>query len=525
MGQVTVEALEVEPYFPGANPDAAAGAGTVALFHFDGINGSTVLSDSSGTGKIATIAGNPVISTAQSRFGGASLLVDGTSVSETNYVSVDGGDDFTFTGDFTIDWWQYVLSYTNSFGSFVDVLTAEDKNTCAYCAGMAWDPSGFHFINYPQDIVSAPTQDAWHHVALTRAGSAFRAFIDGQLVATDSSTATIRGLLRVTGTAGNPDNGDFNGYIDELRVVKGTAVWTSNFTPPTAPYASTATPSPDAGAPDAAGGSAMDAVAQEQNLLLWLNAATITGLADGASVTRWSDGSGNGKDVSAAGVPPTYRSNQINGLPIVRFDGSDDELSTAANFSLSGDPSFTVTLVANISSENSPSTGPVIWDFGDTSQPHGGMCLQWRSSTVEVETGYWYQIYPPVSSFVPLTDVPSIITIRRTPGALAQTTEMFFNGVKQAVTGPEDAETMVDDLFYVGSWRGQRSVADIAELLAFGSALTDADRVALECSLGAKYAISLDASLGCAGRAGGNPVLPFCPPREAQTVWVPPYCR
>ncbi len=38
---------------------------------------------------------------------------------------------------------------------------------------------------------------------------------------------------------------------------------------------------------------------------------------------------------------------------------------------------------------------------------------------------------------------------------------------------------------------------DIAELLAYGIALTDADRVALECSLGAKYNITLDASLGC----------------------------
>jgi hypothetical protein len=210
----------------------------VALFHFDGTEGSTVLTDSSGTGKVAAITGNPIISTAQSKFGGASLYVNGTSVSETNYVRVNASDDFTFPGDLTIDWWQYVVTYTNYTGSFVQVLAPEDKNTCAYCANACWNSSGskFHFINYPQDSVAAPTNKAWHHIALTRAGGVFRAFIDGQLVATDSSTATIRGLLGITGTAGNAVNGDFNGYIDELRVVRGTAVWTSDFTPPTAAY-------------------------------------------------------------------------------------------------------------------------------------------------------------------------------------------------------------------------------------------------------------------------------------------------
>jgi hypothetical protein len=236
------------------SPDATTNtpAQTVALFHFDGTQGSTNLVDSSGTGKVATITGNPIISTAQSKFGGASLYVNGTSVSETNYMRVDGGDDFTFAGDFTMDWWQYVIAYTNSFGSFVNVLTPADKNTCAYCAGAAWNSSGgnFHFINYPKDSVAAPTKNAWHHVALTRAGSAFMAFIDGHLVATDVSTATIRGQLGVTGTAGNSDNGDFNGYIDELRVVKGTAVWTSDFTPPTAPYVAGSIQPTDGGAPD-----------------------------------------------------------------------------------------------------------------------------------------------------------------------------------------------------------------------------------------------------------------------------------
>jgi formylglycine-generating enzyme required for sulfatase activity len=100
--------------------------------------------------------------------------------------------------------------------------------------------------------VTAPPLNSWHHIALTRSGSAFRAFIDGTLVATDTGiVATLGGVLEITGQNANGDNGDLNGYIDELRVVKGVAVWTSDFTPPTAPYTAADLLPPDGGALDA----------------------------------------------------------------------------------------------------------------------------------------------------------------------------------------------------------------------------------------------------------------------------------
>jgi hypothetical protein len=102
-----------------------------------------------------------------------------------------------------------------------------------------------HFVRYPSDSVASPSINAWHHVALTRASATFKAFVDGSLVATDAGyTPTVHGSLLVNGLAGAFDNGDFKGYVDELRVVKGTAVWTDNFTPPTTPY------------PDGSGGTA-----------------------------------------------------------------------------------------------------------------------------------------------------------------------------------------------------------------------------------------------------------------------------
>jgi hypothetical protein len=56
-----------------------------------------------------TAVGSAQISTAQSKFGGSSLLLNGT----TDYVSNGGGSDFNFgTGDFTVDCWVYVPAVT-----------------------------------------------------------------------------------------------------------------------------------------------------------------------------------------------------------------------------------------------------------------------------------------------------------------------------------------------------------------------------------------------------------------------------
>jgi len=232
---------------------------TVALFHFDGIATPTVLTDSSGTGKVATITGNPVISTAQSKFGGASLYVNGNSSAHTNYALVDlgPGQDFTFDGDYTMDWWQYVVQYTDSWGTVLAIgNSAPGAPDWAFCnsaayLGVGWSGSSLCAMTGCPTFQAPPT-DSWHHIALTRAGASFRVFVDGALAYQSTSSSTVGGrFLSISGAVceapGASDNGDLNGYIDELRVVKGVAVWTSDFTPPTAPYTAVDLLPPDGG--------------------------------------------------------------------------------------------------------------------------------------------------------------------------------------------------------------------------------------------------------------------------------------
>ena len=233
---------------PDATPTSTQ---TVALFHFDGTEGSTNLVDSSGTGKIATITGNPIISTAQSKFGGASLYINGTSSVRTNYVVSSGGADFVMDGDFTLDFWIFPISYPNTWGTLV-LLGDCDQNQPN---GPSWNSggSGWHFNPYyPASSIQAPAPSTWHHVAVTRSGLTYRAFVDGAQVYTNTSStfSFTDGRLWVTGCGSAGDNGDLKGYIDELRVVKGVAVWTSNFTPPTAPYTASSVLPVDAGTPD-----------------------------------------------------------------------------------------------------------------------------------------------------------------------------------------------------------------------------------------------------------------------------------
>jgi hypothetical protein len=211
------------------------------LFHFDGPNGGTSLVDSSGKGKIATIHGNPAISTARAKFGGASLFIAGDTNAQTNYVTVGGGSDFYLPGDFTIDWWLYVVAYTDVWGGIVQLATTFTMS--GPVVGLGWDTGGvgFHFDGtnaYPSSRVLAPTTGSWHHIAITRAGGTYRGFIDGGLVYSQAEANDILGgqYAWLTGLSPDAENGDLNCYIDELRIVNGSAVWVTGFTPPTSAY-------------------------------------------------------------------------------------------------------------------------------------------------------------------------------------------------------------------------------------------------------------------------------------------------
>jgi hypothetical protein len=195
----------------------------VLALHFDGANGSTTFTDQKGN--TVTPSGNASISTAQSKFGGASGYFDGTG----DYLSIAANSGFAFgTGDFTIEAFVRPASIAAGYGGIVTTLTTQSFGI--YRKGAA-----FVFYYGADRITSgAISADTWYHIELDRTGNTVTLYLDGQSVGTyilSDSLSSINPLRIGTNTGATGDF--FSGYIDDVRITKGVARHTANFTPPT----------------------------------------------------------------------------------------------------------------------------------------------------------------------------------------------------------------------------------------------------------------------------------------------------
>lgn len=168
--------------------------------------------------------------------------------SNSDFLSVPNSSVFNFTGDFTIDFWANLTSVatppcfiatangsTGSAGFIFQYLSGGIQFLANYSAG-AWG------LNISGGSIST---NIWTHLAVVRHGSAVNLYINGTSIASGvyGSTITIPGQL-IIGNDASQSAGDFmTGYLDEIRV-SNTARWTSNFTPPTAPYSAVPNPHP-----------------------------------------------------------------------------------------------------------------------------------------------------------------------------------------------------------------------------------------------------------------------------------------
>jgi hypothetical protein len=206
------------------------------LLPFDGPNGSTTIIDRSPSPKTVTAVGDAQISTAQSKFGGASLLLDGNG----DYLSTPHTSAYDISsGDFTLECWirPVSVSVTQTF-----ISTRPDTND-----GFIFRQNNasllFAFIGVSAANTTSPATllaNTWHHVAATRSGNDFRVFVDGQAGTVKTTSAngipSTSTTLHIGVEQVSALNSLFNGYIDDLRITKGVARYTANFTPPIAPF-------------------------------------------------------------------------------------------------------------------------------------------------------------------------------------------------------------------------------------------------------------------------------------------------
>ena len=204
------------------------------LLHMDGADGSTVFTDSSPTPKTVTANGNAQISTAQSKFGGGSahFVGSGGYLTTTNTASLEFG-----TGDFTVEGWIFCESVAGNraflcLGSYFQkesgiIFYISNGKIAAY--------NGSHQFIATNASVSA---NVWAHVAWVRSGTSFMMFTDGVLhhQGTLSANLSPTSTPIAIGFDSQFSNAEFVGYIDDLRITKGVARYTANFTPPAARF-------------------------------------------------------------------------------------------------------------------------------------------------------------------------------------------------------------------------------------------------------------------------------------------------
>jgi hypothetical protein len=218
----------------GLNSPGAAGevdpsfANVSLLLHMDGTNGSTTFSDNSSNNfSPATVDGNVQLSTTDPKFGTAAGLFDGNG----DFLTYGSNVKFAFgTGDYTVEFWM-----KSTAGNGTPICQPVNGNGWAliFLSNVAYLQSSYNSINAVQ-VVATPFLDGnWHHVAICRSGTSLRLFLDGvQQGATATSSNNYTAQTISIGSGPN----FYNGRLDELRITKGVARYTANFTPPSAAF-------------------------------------------------------------------------------------------------------------------------------------------------------------------------------------------------------------------------------------------------------------------------------------------------
>lgn len=206
---------------------------TSALVTSVGSNGGTnsTVTDASTNGHTITVNGNASSQTfSPYRSGGYSYYFDGSG----DYLTIDSTSAFGFdtSTDFTLEAWFYPTTTTGDRALF-DLRPSSSANATFFIDASTgklaiWNGT---FYGGTGTVVSA---NEWHHIALVRSGSTTTAYLDGSVdftttVSLDFSTARPLGI----GGAYYSPSSHFTGFISDLRILKGTAVYIADFTPPT----------------------------------------------------------------------------------------------------------------------------------------------------------------------------------------------------------------------------------------------------------------------------------------------------
>lgn len=319
----------------GASPSDPYFSNTVLLLQGNGSNGgqNNTFIDSSTNNFTITRNGNvtqgtfsPFTLAAGSEYSastnGGSGFFDGSG----DYLSKTADDAFKpGTGNFTIEAWVYVSSVSATPGIFDCRVSGNEAG--GFWFGLNTSAKLVFYTNATKLTAStALSLNTWHHVAMTRSGSTVTIWLNGVSdgTVTNSDNFTTGGCY--VGSAYTGTDNPFTGYISSLRFLKGTAQYTSAFTPPTAP---------------------LTAISNTSLLLNFTNGSILDSTAR--------------NDLETVGDAQVSTSTKKFGTGSLKFDGTGDALvvnGTASDFAF-GSGDFTIEFWLYI---NTTSGAQIIYD-------------------------------------------------------------------------------------------------------------------------------------------------------------------
>ena len=226
--------------------------------------------------------------------------------------------------------------------------------------------------------------------------------------------------------------------------------------------------------------------------ILWLDATSITGLADGAAISTWTDSSGKGNDATGTLTSrPLYKTNIVNSKPVVRFDGTNDYL-TVANEPTFDLPTFTIFVVGTASNDGGTFTSKTTFAGGVGDANRRKLQLRRSSSSQFVlysgsDTANKSMGAVSWSGF----NIMSVVARSATDYSLA------LNGAVSTYSSPSlDLTAMNNSSLVIGAATSGAEFlnGDIAEILIYNRALSATERMAVESYLAAKWGITLAVS-------------------------------
>ncbi len=196
----------------------------------DGANGSTTFTDYGPNALTVTAVGNAQISTTQSKYNGSAGYFDGTG----DYLSIAANAAIDLSSsDFAIEFWVRPAPKTNA----VDAVFGYGNYACMfYHDGTNWTLEMSSTGSSNQLVITcAVTLNTWQHIAIVRNGSSIVVYKDGVSSATGTFTGAVTTNARILRIGDNGNSQNINGYIDNFKITKGVARYTSAFTSPPIP--------------------------------------------------------------------------------------------------------------------------------------------------------------------------------------------------------------------------------------------------------------------------------------------------